>query len=156
MQRIGFIAYDYFQVLSLCTISVFECANMLAPRPLYELNMLSEYGGLVQTSSGLTLATKKFDDEEFDTLIVLGTLVDNPTFSSGLVEFVRSAPMRARRVASICTGALVLAEAGLLDDRRATTHWAYAPYFRDRFPKVKLEEDRIFIIDDDIWTSAGC
>jgi transcriptional regulator GlxA family with amidase domain len=156
MRRIGFIAFQDFQVLSLSTISVFECANMLAPEPLYELHMLSETGGFIRTSSGLTLETKKFDDDEFDTLIVLGTLVDRPTFSPGLVEFVKSAPGRARRVASICTGALVLAEAGLLDDRQCTTHWAYAPYFRDRFPRVKLAEDRIFIIDDPIWTSAGC
>jgi len=154
--RIGFIAYPDFQVLSLCTVSVFECANMLASEPLYELHMLSETGGPIRTSSGLTLETKKFPDDEFDTLIVLGTLVDEPTFSPGLVEFVRNAPRRARRVASICTGALVLAEAGLLDDRRATTHWYYARYFRERFPKVKLDEDRIYIIDDLVWTSAGC
>lgn len=156
MQRIGFIAYPGFQVLSLCTVSVFECANMLAPEALYELQMLSEAGGNIRTSCGLVLETKQFDDTQFDTLIVLGTLVENPTFSPGLVSFVKNAPRRARRVASICTGALVLAEAGLLENRRATTHWAYAHYFRDRFPNLNLEEDRIFIIDDLIWTSAGC
>lgn len=156
MLRVGLIAYPEFQILSLCTVSVFECANMLSREPIYELHMLSETGGPIRTSSGLTLETKKIDDGEFDTLIVLGTLVENPTFSPGLVEFMKSAPKRARRVSSICTGSLLLAEAGLLDDRRATTHWAYARYFRDRFPNVKLEEDRIFIIDDLIWTSAGC
>jgi transcriptional regulator GlxA family with amidase domain len=156
MQRVGFIAYPEFQILSLCTVSVFECANMLSRQgPLYELRMLSETGGPIRTSSGLTLHTEKFGDDQFDTLIVLGTLVDKPTFSPGLIEFMKSAPKRSRRVASICTGALALAEAGLLDDRRATTHWAYASYFRERFPKVRLEEDRIFIVDD-IWTSAGC
>ena len=156
MHRVGFIAYPEFQILSLCTVSVFECANMLSRKPLYELQMLSETGGPIRTSSGLTLQTEKFGDAEFDTLIVLGTLVEKPTFSPGLIEFMKSAPKKARRVASICTGSLVLAEAGLLEDRRATTHWAYARYFRDQFPKVKLEEDRIFIIDDLIWTSAGC
>jgi len=156
MQRIGFIAYPNFQVLSLCTVSVFETANMIAPEPLYELNMLSETGGIIRTSSGLTIETKKFDESEFDTLIVLGTLVDNPVFSPGLLCYVSSAPRKARRVASICTGALVLAEAGLLDHRRVTTHWAYARYFRERFPNLRLEEDRIFIIDGSIWTSAGC
>jgi transcriptional regulator GlxA family with amidase domain len=129
---------------------------MLAPEQLYELHMLSETGGLIRTSSGVTLETKKFADDQFDTLIVLGTLVDEPAFSPGLVEYARSAPSRARRVASICTGALLLAEAGLLDNRRATTHWYYARYFRERFPKVNLDEDRIFIIDDLVWTSAGC
>jgi transcriptional regulator GlxA family with amidase domain len=156
MRRIGFIAFPHFQVLSLSTVSVFECANMLAPEPLYDLRILSENGGPIKTSSGLTLETEKFDETEFDTLIVLGTLVDKPTFSPELLTYVRNAPRKARRIASICTGALVLAEAGLLDDRRVTTHWAYARYFRERFPKVKLDEDRIFIADGSIWTSAGC
>jgi transcriptional regulator GlxA family with amidase domain len=156
MQSIGFIAYPDFQVLSLCTISVLECANMLAPEPLYDLHMLSETGGPIGTSSGLILQTKKFDEAKFDTLIVLGTLVDKPIFSPGLIAYVRNAPSKARRVASICTGALVLAEAGLLENRRVTTHWAYARYFRQRFPNVNLDEDRIFVIDGSIWTSAGC
>jgi transcriptional regulator GlxA family with amidase domain len=120
------------------------------------LRILSETGGPIKTSSGLTLETERFDETEFDTLIVLGTLVDKPTFSPELLTYVRNAPRKARRVASICTGALVLAEAGLLDDRRVTTHWAYARYFREHFPTVKLDEDRIFIIDGSIWTSARC
>jgi transcriptional regulator GlxA family with amidase domain len=156
MQRVGFIAYPDFQVLSLCTISVLECANMLAPEPLYDLHMLSETGGPIGTSSGLILQTKKFDEAKFDTLIVLGTLVDKPVFSPGLIAYVRDALSKARRVASICTGALLLAEAGLLENRRVTTHWAYARHFRERFPSVNLDEDRIFIIDGSIWTSAGC
>jgi transcriptional regulator GlxA family with amidase domain len=156
MRRIGFIAFPDFQILSLSTLSVFECANMLAREPLYDLRILSETGGPIKTSSGLTLATEAFDATEFDTLIVLGTLVEKPAFSPNLLAYVRNAPNKARRVASICTGALVLAEAGLLDGRRVTTHWAYARYFRDRFPTVRLEEDRIFIVDGSIWTSAGC
>jgi len=109
-----------------------------------------------RTSSGLIVETEAFDESEFDTLIVLGTLLDKPTFSPGLVAYVRNAPSKARRVASICTGALVLAEAGLLEDRCVTTHWAYARDLRERFPKVKVEEDRIFVVDGSIWTSAGC
>jgi hypothetical protein len=133
MQRIGFIAFPKFQVLSLCTVSVFESANILAPEPLYDLHMLSETGWTIRTSSGLSLETTRFDETEFDTLIVLGTLVDNPTFSPGLISYLRSAPSKARRVASICTGALALAEAGLLENRRATTHWAYARIFGSVF-----------------------
>ena len=104
----------------------------------------------------MIVETEAFDESEFDTLIVLGTLLDKPTFSPGLVAYVRNAPSKARRVASICTGALVLAEAGLLEDRCVTTHWAYARDLRERFPKVKVEEDRIFVVDGSIWTSAGC
>jgi transcriptional regulator GlxA family with amidase domain len=156
MRRIGFIAFPDFQVLSLTTLSVFECANMLAQEPLYDLHILSEKGGPIRTSSGLTLQTEALGETDFDTLMVLGTLVTKPTFSAGLLAYVRNAPRKARRIASICTGALVLAEAGLLDGRRATTHWAYARDFKERFPTVKVEEDRIFINDGSIWTSAGC
>ena len=156
MRRIGFIAFPDFQVLSLTTLSVFECANMLAQEPLYDLHILSEKGGPIRTSSGLTLQTEALGETDFDTLMVLGTLVTKPTFSAGLLAYVRNAPRKARRIASICTGALVLAEAGLLDGRRATTHWAYARDFKERFPTLKVEEDRIFINDGSIWTSAGC
>jgi transcriptional regulator GlxA family with amidase domain len=73
----------------------------------------------------------------------------------GVIKFLRQALKRCRRVASTCTGAFVLAEAGLLDGRRATTHWHRARELQARFPKVKVEEDRIFIIDGPVWTSAG-
>jgi transcriptional regulator GlxA family with amidase domain len=156
MQRIGFIAFPNFQILSLSTVAVFEFANVLAREPLYDLHLLSETGGHIQTSSGLSVETEMLDETMFDTLIALATLEHRPTFSPGLLAYVRNAPTRARRVASICTGASLLAEAGLLNERRATTHWAYARDIRDRFPSVRLEEDRIFIIDGSIWTSAGC
>jgi transcriptional regulator GlxA family with amidase domain len=68
---------------------------------------------------------------------------------------VRQAPGRGRRVAAACTGAFILAEAGPLDGRRATTHWNPARDLQARFPKVKVEEDRIFIVDGPVWTSAG-
>jgi transcriptional regulator GlxA family with amidase domain len=97
VQRIGFIAFPNFQLLSLSTIAVFECANMLPQEPLYSLHILSETGGLIRTSSGLIVETEAFDESEFDTLIVLGTLLDKPTFSSGLVAYVRNAPSKARR-----------------------------------------------------------
>ncbi|WP_264861492.1 DJ-1/PfpI family protein, partial [Klebsiella pneumoniae] len=60
----------------------------------------------------------------------------------------------SRRIASICTGAFVLAEAGILDGRRATTHWAFARDMQARFPKIKVQEDKIFIVDGSVWTSA--
>jgi transcriptional regulator GlxA family with amidase domain len=72
-----------------------------------------------------------------------------------MLAFMRDAPKRHRRIAAVCTGAFVLAEAGLLDHRRVTTHWMHARDLQRNYPKVKMEEDRIFINDGPIWTSAG-
>ncbi|QJP15892.1 GlxA family transcriptional regulator [Starkeya sp. ORNL1] len=154
MQRIGFIAFPDFQVMTFAAVSVFEIANVTGNAPLYDLHFLSEHGGSVRTSLGLTMDTEPFGDAPFDTLIAGGGL--EPVESTpGLIEYVRAAPTIARRVAAICTGAFVLAEAGLLDGRRATTHWGFARQLQAQFPKVRVEEDRIFIIDGPIWTSAG-
>ena len=98
--------------------------------------------------------TKPFDDPAFDTLLISGNL-QIADASPGLIDFVRRAQTQSRRIASICTGAFVLAQAGLLDGKRATTHWTEARELQRRHPKVKMEEDRIFIIDGDVWTSAG-
>jgi transcriptional regulator GlxA family with amidase domain len=72
-----------------------------------------------------------------------------------MIDFLRSATDTSRRVTATCTGAFVLAAAGLLEGKRATTHWQYAPALRQRYPRVRVEEDRIFIQDGLIWTSAG-
>jgi transcriptional regulator GlxA family with amidase domain len=152
VQRIGFVLPPGFQVMSLAVASVFEFANSEASEPVYDVRFLSETGGLVRASIGVSVVTESFDDTIFDTLIV-GR--GNEKLTPGLIEFVRRAPGRCRRVAATCLGAFTLAAAGLLDGRRATTHWNCARDLQARFPKVKVEQDRIFIIDGPVWTSAG-
>jgi transcriptional regulator GlxA family with amidase domain len=154
MQRIAFTVSAGFQSMSLAVISVFEFANMEIGRPVYDVHLLSETGGSIRTSMGMSITAEPFDDTNFDTLIVSGTTVIESS-TPGLIKFVRQALGRYRRVAATCTGAFVLAEAGVLDGRRATTHWYHARDLRARFPKVKVEEDRIFIVDGPVWTSAG-
>jgi transcriptional regulator GlxA family with amidase domain len=154
MQRIGFTVSPGFQAMSLGVVSVFEFANMEVCEPVYDVHLLSESGGLVRTSMGMSISAEPFDDTNFDTLIVSGTTVIEPS-TSGLITFVQQALGRYRRVAATCTGAFILAEAGVLDGRRATTHWYHARDLQARFPKVKVEEDRIFIVDGPVWTSAG-
>jgi len=154
MQRIGFIVFPGFQVMSLAATSVFEFANREMGEPIYEVHLLSETGGSICSSIGVSVATQPFDDTSFDTLIV-GASSDNEPSTPGLIKFVRQALGRCRRVAATCIGTFILAEAGLLDGRRATTHWNAARTLQARFPKVKVEEDRIFIIDGPVWTSAG-
>jgi transcriptional regulator GlxA family with amidase domain len=155
MQRIGFIVPDGFQMLGLAAQTVFEFANRSAARAVYEVRVLSEKGRPVRSSMGFALQTERFSGMRFDTLVFNGTNEARPPLTPGLLNFARRGLKMSRRVASICTGAFILAEAGLLDGRRATTHWAYSRELQMRFPKITVEEDRIFIVDGPVWTSAG-
>jgi transcriptional regulator GlxA family with amidase domain len=143
-----------FEVLSLDTAKVFEVANLVVKEQVYELHVISETGSAVRTSIGMTVDTEAFGETTFDTLIVAGTLHVERPLSRGLISHLRNAPKKCRRVSSICTGARALAEAGLLNGRRAITHW-FGDDLQVRFPKVKVENDRMFIRDRSIWTSAG-
>src|ERR1700749_3053996 len=154
MRDIAFLVYPGYSLMALAIVAGFEVANsMIDPEP-YDLHYVSEKGGPIRTSAGLMLETEIFTDKPFDTLVVGGATVIAPS-TPGLIEFVRDAPKRHRRVAAVCTGAFVLAEAGLLDGRRATTHWMHARELQKAYPKARMEEARIFINDGPIWTSAG-
>ncbi len=154
MQRVGFIVLPGFQLLSVSALSVFELANWEMGESVYDVHLLSETGGSIRSSIGISVATEPFDDRNFDTVMVGGSAVVG-ALTPGVIKFLRQALQRSRRIASTCTGAFVLAEAGLLDGRRATTHWHRARELQIRFPKLKVEEDRIFIVDGQVWTSAG-
>jgi transcriptional regulator GlxA family with amidase domain len=154
MKRIGLIVFPGFQVLELAVIAAFELANIHAGKPVYQVELLSEEGGMVRSSSGVSADTRRFGTARFDTLLMTGALTLLPT-SEKVRRYLRTSLRRARRVASICTGAFGLAEAGLLDGRRATTHWAFAQELQQRHPAVKVQPDRIFTNDGPVWTSAG-
>ncbi len=140
MQRIGFVIFPGFQAMGFAAITAFEVANLITGEDVYGVELLSEHGGLVRASGGFSIDTKAFKGRVFDTVIIGSGLELHPA---------------ARRVAAPGTGAFSLAEAGVLDKRRATTHWAFARELRARFPYITVEEDRIFIIDGPVWTSAG-
>jgi putative intracellular protease/amidase len=154
MHRVGLIVPAGFHVMSYAALATFDTANYIAGEAFYDVNILSENGGAVPNSFGTTTETLPLDVKPFDTLLIgagLGVTSATPKLSS----FLREAVKDARRVASICVGAFILAEAGILDGRRATTHWAFAQELAQRFPKVRVEMDRIFIADGPVWTSAG-
>ena len=154
MRDIAFVVYPGYSVMALAVVTAFEVANMLADEPPYDLYFVSERGGTVKTSAGMMLDSEPFTEMPFDTLVIGGATIPEPS-TPGLVAFLRDAPRRHRRIAAVCVGAFVLAEAGLLDGRHATTHWLHARDLQRQFPKVKMDEDRIFINDGPIWTSAG-
>jgi transcriptional regulator GlxA family with amidase domain len=154
MRRVGMILCPGFQVMCFTALSAFEVANKNAREVLYELHVLSEAGGLLRSSFGMEVTTKALADDEFDTLLV-GVGMEVPSTSPGVAGYLRQAAKSTRRLASICLGSFALGDAGLLDGRRATTHWRYAQRLKERFPKCSIDMDKIFVADGQIWTSAG-
>ena len=157
MHRVGYMLSNGFQILSLATQTVFEYANVVAGEPFYEVENFSLEGGEVRSSLGLTVGSRALGpNSQADTWIVAG--VNNPLAApspDAVLGFIQDASTQARRMTAICTGGFVLAEAGLLAGRRATTHWAYARELQRRYPDIRVEEDRIYITDGPMWTSAG-
>jgi transcriptional regulator GlxA family with amidase domain len=149
------VTFPGFHVMSFAALSVFEVANSEFGEHRYDVHFISETGGPVRTSVGLMVETEVFDDSVFDTLIIGGSAEPMFTPSDRLLTYLRKAPEISRRLAATCVGVFTLAEAGLLDGKRATTHWDYARELQMRYPKVKVQEDRIFVIDGSVWTSAG-
>jgi len=154
-RRIDLHVLAGFQLLDLTgPLTVFEFAEEIAPGS-YRTAVISEAGGAVTASSSLEVTTAS-PSENRDTLIIVGGYtIDAATASQATVDAVRLLASRSRRTASVCTGAILLAATGLLDGRRATTHWRFAVRLQSHYPKVKVDADKIFIKDGAVWTSAG-
>ena len=150
----GVVAMDVFGPLE-----AFATANAIAHRPLYRLAIAGMSMAPVETSLGIriTPSVAVADlKEPIDTLLVSGGYGQaEASCDQGLLAWLKTGRRRARRCGSICTGAFVLAAAGLLDGKRATTHWAMAEELGRRYPKVSVEVDRIFVRDGSVYTSAG-
>jgi transcriptional regulator GlxA family with amidase domain len=154
---IGVLVFPNFQLLDAAgPISVFEIAARLAGQPP-SIKVVAATPGPVRSSSGVEILARSLKAADaISTLIVAGGEgVDAAATSAKTLSFVRAVAKRGVRVASVCSGAYMLAEAGLLDGRRATTHWQRTRQFLAIFPQVKWEPDRIFVRDGDIWSSAG-
>jgi transcriptional regulator GlxA family with amidase domain len=124
----------------------------------YDLRVVAKGGESVTASAGLaiTAAPLPRPSSAVDTLIIAGGPgVQAASADPSLVDWVRQRAARARRVASVCTGAFLLAASGALDGRRAATHWSVCKEFAQRYPAVRVEPDPIFVRDGSVWTSAG-
>src|SRR5579883_595119 len=164
MHQVVIVAFDQALVLDIAgPLQAFDTARQLclargSPDP-YRLAVVSPAGGAVATSSGLPILTeplRAFKGKAIDTIIVAG----GPGARLGdgdprLIRWLAARAPRARRICSVCTGAFLLAGAGLLDGRRAVTHWRSCALLQQRYPKLRVEADPIFIRDGKIWTSAG-
>jgi transcriptional regulator GlxA family with amidase domain len=157
-REIGFLVYPGFQLLDLSgPLTAFQVATKVATKQPYRLHVLSRNGGLIASSSGLQIKTKRVRRDALDTLVVAGGGAPGRPRDPALdvSETVNKLAGQSRRISSVCTGAFILARTGLLDGRQATTHWQFVALLQRLFPKVKVKGDAIFTKDDNIWTSAG-
>jgi transcriptional regulator GlxA family with amidase domain len=163
IRTIEVLAFPAVQLLDVSgPLQVFASANELVAKAggavPYALRVVAQGGQGVTASAGLGLATSPLppSGEALDTLLIAGGPgVEAAAADPELVGWVRERARSARRVASVCTGAFLLAASGVLDGRRAATHWSYCADLARRFPAVRVESDPIFICDGSIWTSAG-
>jgi transcriptional regulator GlxA family with amidase domain len=143
-------------LLDLCgPLEAFAVAGDMAPGS-YRLTVMSLEGGEVQSSTRLKVITEVAVADAIDTFVVVGDFgLANRAVSHETIDFIRAASTGARRTASACMGAFLLAASGLLDGRRATTHWRYAPRLQALYPAIRVDGDRIFLGEAGVWTSAG-
>jgi transcriptional regulator GlxA family with amidase domain len=157
MRTVAILVFPEFQLLDAAgPITAFEETRSATTLPAYRLRLMAREPGPVNSSSGVQLVAESLTADPIDTLIVAGgwgTRAASECLDT--LAYVREAAGRVRRMASVCSGAFILAAAGLLDGRRATTHWARAAEFTRAYPRARAEPDRIFIRDGDVWTSAG-
>jgi transcriptional regulator GlxA family with amidase domain len=156
-RRNAFLVYPRFQLLDTAgPLAAFEVAERIRPGS-YQLQVLSAAPGAVASSAGVTLAARGLGSAaRIDTLVVAGGEGAYTALGCARTRaFLRRCAQRARRVTSVCSGSFLLAGAGLLEGRSATTHWSVSERFRRSFPGVRLESDRIFVRAGKYWSSAG-
>ena len=156
-RQIAFLIYPDFQLLDAAgPIAAFEIAARYVPGS-YSLRVVAASAGLIDSSSGASMQARPLARARgIDTLIVAGGDGSRSAMTCAKTRrFIRSCAIQARRTASVCSGSYLLAAAGVLDGKRATTHWSRAADFARKFPRVHLDPDRIFVKDGSVWTSAG-
>jgi len=157
--RIVIVGFPSAQILDITgPLEVFSTASRFLPIPRYATQLVSTDGGPVASTSGLEFMTEPIEGVlgEVDTLVVSGGRdMDEAASDEKLVDNIRRLAGQSRRVTSVCSGAFLLAAAGVLDGRRATTHWAECADLEREYPSVSVEPDAIYVQDGNVWTSAG-
>jgi transcriptional regulator GlxA family with amidase domain len=165
MNKIAIVVFDDAQILDVAgPMEMFRGATLALrerraqTEPAYEIHIVAREKGPVRTSCGLTIvATDAFASapRDVDTLMVSGGVMGAALKDAALLDYVRDTAKRARRVVASGTGTFVLATSGLLDGRRATTHWRAGKSLAALFPRVRVEPDQVYVRDGSFMTSAG-
>ncbi|MCA7949102.1 helix-turn-helix domain-containing protein [Burkholderia seminalis] len=155
MHRIGFFVCRGYDALDLGgPLSAFNQVATAAGHTPYDLHVISPSGGPIPGNTGLSIDTKPIGRRTFDTIVFVGGDIA-PMQISENIAVAKKLAARTARVASVCTGAFLLAETGSLDGLKAATHWRYAALMQSRFPRIKVDGDSIYVVDGRVWTSAG-
>jgi transcriptional regulator GlxA family with amidase domain len=155
--RLFILAYEGCQLLDATgPAAVFGAANDAAGRKVYDLRIVSPDGGAVTSNSGVAVQSGKIGGQP-DTLLVAGGSRGLPAVTArpDLQRWLRRVAPRTKRYGSVCTGAFVLAAAGLLDGKRVATHWASCARLAQRHPDLSVDADALYVVDGKVWTSAG-
>ena len=155
--RTDILAYEGCQLLDVTgPAAVFGAANEATGQPAYDLRIVSPNGGLVRSNCGVALDSRKIGGQP-DTLLVAGGSrgLKAAMARDDLRRWLRAVTPKARRFGSVCTGAFVLAAAGLLDGKRVATHWSSCERLARQFPALAVDADSLYVVDGKIWTSAG-
>lgn len=158
-RAIALVIFPDLQLLDVAgPITAFEIANHFAPGA-YTLRIVSSAGGLVRSSAGVAMPSESLKGlrlSSLDTILVSGGQGTRAAMQDqALIGFLKRASGNMRRITSVCSGAYLLAQAGLLDGKRCTTHWRHAAVLAKLFPQVRVEADCIYVKQGDVWTSAG-
>lgn len=164
-RTIAILAYPGVEILDIAgPFEVFNFANLnlqqqgVCDKNIYTMMLLAEQPGPLQTLSGLQLVADHSyaaSNIEIDTLLIPGGDIEHAVANRELIAWIKRTAPKVRRVVSVCTGAFLLAEAGLLDGLKATTHWHYSSQLAKSYPAVCVEPDYIFIREGNIFTSGG-
>jgi transcriptional regulator GlxA family with amidase domain len=159
-RKVVIAAYEGANLMDISgPLQAFSDARFADGRPAYQVTLASEAGGPVITDTGVKLETVRLErtvHRSIDTLLVAGSDLSSPSVATVSLQAKLAKYLdRPRRLGSICTGAFVLAELGVLDRREATTHWAFCSRLEREFPTIHVKPDALFVTSGHIWTSAG-
>ena len=155
--RVVILAYEGCQLLDVTgPAAVFGAANESRAQPFYDLSIVSPDGGAVTSNAGVAIQSRKIGGQP-DTLLVAGGSrgLKAAMTRDDLRRWLRTVAPKAKRFGSVCTGAFVLAAAGLLDGKRVATHWSSCERLARTFPALEVDADSLYVVDGKIWTSAG-